>query len=274
MIVFLNGEFLPEEQARISVFDRGFLYGDGLFETLRVFHGRIFRWTPHIDRLWDGLNASSIPVQCRPAELRSYAETLIEKNAMTDAILRINVSRGVGPRGYSPRDARDPTVVMSLHPMPPQPSGWALIQSRTKLPPLTSLSSFKTVNRLQNVLAKAEADEREADEALLESADGFIGQGSASNIFWLEGRRLCTPSIDCGILPGVTRATVMELCGSVKEGRFAPEVLYEAEGIFLTLSSFGIVAVSTYEGHRVNQSRLVREIQARYEKSLERESGA
>ena len=273
-MVFLNGDFVPEEEARISVFDRGFLYGDGLFETLRVFQGRMFQWTAHVNRLWDGLNSLAISVACKPAELRGYAETLIEKNGVADAILRINISRGVGPRGYSPRDAQSPTVVMSLHPAPAPPTGWTLIRSRMKLPLPSQVSAFKTVNKLQNVLAKAEADERGADEALLESADGFIGQGSASNIFWLEGRRLCTPSLDCGILPGVTRATIMELCGSVKEGRFAPEVLYEAEGIFLTLSSFGIVAVTAYEGHSVNESRLVREIQARYEKTLARESGA
>src|SRR5688500_3529439 len=121
MIVFLNGEFVPEEQARISIFDRGFLYGDGLFETLRVHRGRIFQWSEHAERLSRGVNTLRIPVAWKPQELRRFAETLLEKNGATDAILRLNVSRGIGPRGYSPQGAEHPTVAMTVHPAPAPP---------------------------------------------------------------------------------------------------------------------------------------------------------
>src|SRR5687768_17560115 len=120
MIVFLNGEFVPEEQARISIFDRGFLYGDGLFETLRVHRGMIFQWKEHAERLWRGVNALRIPAAWKPQELRRFAETLLEKNGMPEAILRLNVSRGIGPRGYSPQGAERPTVAMAVHPVAAQ----------------------------------------------------------------------------------------------------------------------------------------------------------
>src|SRR5258707_9663069 len=129
MVVFLNGQFLPAQQAMISVFDRGFLYGDGLFEAVRVFNGKLFRWDAHIERFERGAQFVHIRIPISPASLREYANELISRNAIPDALLRLTLSRGSGPRGYSPRGADQPSLAMSLHSMPAcdpaQPALWA-----------------------------------------------------------------------------------------------------------------------------------------------------
>src|SRR5579872_7032026 len=116
MIVFLNGQFVPEESAVVSVFDRGFLYGDGLFETIRIFKGKPFRWEQHLERLQRGAEFLKIKLPFSCTALPKFADELINKNQMPDALLRLTLSRGVGIRGYSPKGAEEPTVVMSLHP--------------------------------------------------------------------------------------------------------------------------------------------------------------
>src|SRR6266403_5504984 len=125
MIVFLDGKFVPEEQAVVSVFDRSFLYGDGLFETMRVSGGQPFLWTEHLERLQRGAAFLKIQIPFSADVLRAHAEQLIRLNQLPDALLRLTLSRGVGPRGYSPRGADDPRLVMALHPFPannsPQP---------------------------------------------------------------------------------------------------------------------------------------------------------
>src|SRR5690349_13891777 len=118
MIVFLNGQFVPEEQATISVFDRSFLYGDGLFESLRVTRGKPFRWWDHMERLRKGGDFLGIKIPFACKSLEKFAAELIAKNQMPEALLRLTVSRGVGPRGYSPKGADKPVVVMTLHPFP------------------------------------------------------------------------------------------------------------------------------------------------------------
>src|SRR5262245_53062585 len=115
MTVFLNGQFVDEEQALISVFDRGFLYGDGLFETMRICNGRPFRWELHLDRLLGGLEFLKIKPPWSRKELRSFADELVHRNQMREALLRLTVSRGVGLRGYAPKGTIRPSVVMSLH---------------------------------------------------------------------------------------------------------------------------------------------------------------
>src|SRR2546422_8771556 len=119
MIVFLNGQFVAEEQAVVSVFDRGFLYGDGLFETVPVYGGRPFRWAQHLERLARGADYLKIRLAFSPKELRKLAGELIERNGMPNALLRLTLSRGVGERGYSPKGADSPVVVMALYPASP-----------------------------------------------------------------------------------------------------------------------------------------------------------
>src|SRR4051812_44115505 len=138
MLVFLNGQLVPEERAVVSVFDRSFLYGDGLFETMRVVRGKPFRWEQHLERLQSGADYLKINLPFTPAVLGQFADELIAKNGMPDSLLRLTLSRGVGTRGYSPKGAENPILAMSLHSAPARDANssprWKLITSSHRLP--------------------------------------------------------------------------------------------------------------------------------------------
>ncbi len=272
MLVFLNGQFVPEERAVVSVFDRSFLYGDGLFETMRVYRGKPFRWEQHMERLQRGADFLRINLPFAPEALRRFADELIAKNNLPDALLRLTLSRGVGVRGYSPKDAEHPTVVMSLHPAPiydtNNPPRWKVIVSSHRLPANEPLAQFKTCNKLAQILARAEADVAGADEALLLNTDGFVVEGASSNLFWIERETICTPPLASGILPGVTGAVVMEICEQlglqIREAKIEIEKLRCTNGIFVSLSSFGVVEVISLNGAIVQKSPTIKEIRERY----------
>jgi branched-chain amino acid aminotransferase len=299
MIVFLNGQFVPEEQATVSVFDRSFLYGDGLFETMRVSQGKPFRWWAHMERLRKGGDfiGLKIPFACKALE--KFAHELIAKNQMPEALLRLTVSRGVGPRGYSPKGADKPILVMTLHPLPgapnsdsarsgdlSQPAGletgappkWKLHTASFRLPAGEKLAHFKTANKLAQILARAEADASGADEALLCNTEGFVVEGASSNLFWVEGDTVCTPPLASGILAGVTRAVTLELCGQlsvpVAEREITAANLTRSSGVFVTLSSLGVVEALSLDGVTLSSSPLVAKLRTAYDELLAREAGA
>jgi branched-chain amino acid aminotransferase len=282
MRVFLNGRFVPEEQASVSVFDRGFLYGDGLFETMRVLHGHPFRWEQHLDRLERGAHFLRLPVPYLPEQLRQFASQLLSEHPGFDGLLRLTVSRGVGRRGYSPAGADHPTVVMALHPLAVAPASgraprWKLRAASIRLPAGEPLAQFKTCNKLAQILARAEADAAEADEALLLNTDGFVVEGATSNLFWVEDGRICTPPLASGILAGVTRSVVMELCRSqgipAMEQNTTIKDLQACQGVFLSLSSYGVVAADSLDGVGLCQSELPLKLAELYEELLRNECG-
>ena len=281
MIVFLNGQFVPEEQAVVSVFDRAFLYGDGLFETMLIANARPFRWQQHLERLQLGADFLDISLPFDPAQLRDFVATLIAENHVRHALLRLTLSRGVGMRGYSPRGATSPTLVMTLHALPDlfsdKPTSWKLKISNRRLPANEPLALLKHCNKLPQILARAQAETEEADEALLVNTDGFVVEGATSNLFWVENGNICTPPLASGILSGVTRLVVLELCrelGLVAHERNATaEVLLNAEGVFLSLSSFGIVQGASLDGRRLRQSPLTELLHRHYLETVRRETG-
>lgn len=279
MIVFLNGQFVPEEKATVSVFDRGFLYGDGLFETLRVSNGKPFRWWQHMERLRQGGDFLGIKIPCSCKLLERHAAELIAQNQLPEALLRISVSRGVGRRGYSPAGAKEPTLVMTLHSAPgaaTQP--WRLKTASFRLPAGERLAQFKTANKLAQVLARAEADAAGADEAVLCNTAGFVVEGASSNLFWFEDGRVCTPPLASGILAGVTRSVVLELCRDLRiecvEREILPAQLGHSEGVFLTLSSLGVVAAGMLDDCVLPDAGLVRTLAGEYQQLLQRETTA
>lgn len=290
VLVFLNGQFVPEERAVVSVFDRGFLYGDGLFETMRVFRGKPFRWPQHLERLQRGADFLNIKLPYSSEALRGFVDELIAKNKMPDALLRLTLSRGVGVRGYSPKGANSPTIVMSLHPAPNHSLGsdgrgaggegsfprWKLITSSHRLPANEPLAQFKTANKLAQILARAEADAAGADEALLLNTDGSVVEGASSNLFWIIGDTICTPPPASGVLPGVTRGVVMEICEKLglktREANIAADELKHADGIFVSLSSFGIVEAASLNHAICRQSPLAVKIFRGYCDLLESET--
>jgi branched-chain amino acid aminotransferase len=274
MIVFLNGQFVPEAQAMVSVFDRSFLYGDGLFETMRVFRGKPFRWAEHMDRFQRGAAFLKIQPPFAPDELLGHVRELIERNRMPEALLRITLSRGVGQRGYSPKGANHPTILMTLHPAPETnaapPSTWRVITASCHLPANEALAEFKTCNKLPQILARAEADVAGADEALLLNTDGQVVEAASSNLFWIANDCVCTSPLQSGILAGVTRLVVLEICGNlglpIRETSIAPTELQRVEGAFLSLSSVGIVELAMLDGQPLMHSPWTSKIRAAYEK--------
>lgn len=282
MIVFLNGQFLPEEEARISVFDRGFLYGDGLFETLRVCRGRLFRWHEHWDRFARGMEFLKLKAPFGQGELLVFANELLARNEGQEGTLRFTLSRGAGGRGYSLRGAENPTLLMTTHPAPPlQLKGlhrWDLITSSSRLLPHERLAQFKTCNKLPQILARAEAEAVGAQEALLLNSEGWVVEGAASNLFWISKGVVCTPAPDSGILPGVTRTAIQELCRELnleaKTGELKIEQLYETEGVFVSLSSIGVAEAVSLDGKPLPRSPLTERIHDRFVELVFQECGA
>ena len=274
--VFLNGRFVPEEKAVVSVFDRAFLYGDGLFETLRITGGRLYRWTEHLARLRQGSAFLGIRLPISDSRLNKTANRLIKKNQIVDGLLRISVSRGRGPRGYSPAGARRPVLVMTTHSLgklkPDQLTRWRVIVASFRVATGDVLATFKTCNKLANVLARAEAEAAGADEALLLNTDGDVAEAASSNLFWIEGESVCTTPIVAGILPGITRGVIRELCRALKlplkEKNISAQRLSRADGVFLTMSSLGIVEVEAIGERRLSKSQIVKRLFDAYQLAL------
>lgn len=275
-VILLNGRFVPESQAVVSVLDRGFLYGDGIFETMRVIRGKPFRWAEHMERFQRGAAFLKIQPPFGPDELLAHASRLIELNALPDSLLRITLSRGVGVRGYSPKGAVQPTLIMTLHPAPERkpdaPPAWRTITASFRLPANEALAQFKTCNKLPQVMARAEADAAGADEALLLNTDGHVVEASSSNLFWIANGFVCTPPLQSGILAGVTRLVVLEICRNlglpVRETVITPAELPRVEGAFLSLSSWGVMELDSLDGHQIARSVWTAKIRAAYEVML------
>lgn len=274
MITFLNGRFVPEVEAVIPVNDRGFMYGDGLFETVRVVNGRLFRMPQHLERLARGATFLKIKLPFTARELEQFAERLIEDNQMTEAMLRLTVTRGPGERGYLPKANGQPSIVMTLHPAPSceNPVQWSLVSSSYRVLAADPLSSFKTLNKLTHVMARAEAAEKGADEALLINTNGEVAETASGNLFWIYNEKICTTPTGRGVLPGITRAVVLEICqalGLLTNKRvIKPEALRNSEGIFVTQTTYGIVPVATFDGEPVAPSPLVDQIFNAYRELL------
>ena len=280
MTVFLNGRFVAEEKASVSVFDRGFLYGDGLFETIRVSNGRPFRWRQHWERLQRGTEFLRLESPFSEDEIRCFAGKLIRRNEMPDSILRISLSRGPGKRGYSLEGAKTPCLVMTLHPPTKDggqtPSCWSLITSSFRVPNYNPLAMFKTCNKLLHIMARVEAEDKKSNEALLLNTEGIVAECSSSNLFWIEGQSLFTPPLESGILPGVTRRLVIELCPSLgiacQEKCVKPSRLRKADGVFLTLSTIGIVEALSLDGIPFKKSPLTEKFRLAYRHIVETET--
>jgi len=284
MTVFLNGQFVPEAAATVSVFDRSFLYGDGLFETLLVSNGKPFRWAQHMERLERGAEFLGIKIPFTPEALARSAAELIAQNRMSEALLRLTLSRGVGVRGYSPTGADKPTLVMTLHaigapstasassllaePASVTPMRWRAHIASFRLPAGELVAQFKTCNKLSQVLARAEAEAAGANEALLLNTDGWVVEAASSNLFWIERDTVCTPPLASGILAGVTREVVRELCLKLglpyRESSVRPEELAKADAAFLSLSSHGIIELAEIDGAKMGSSPVIARLHQAY----------
>jgi len=273
--VYFNGSIVPSAEAFVTIFDRGFLYGDGLFESIPFFKCRFFAFEDHWRRFEKGLEFLRIRSPITLEQARSAADILVEKNLMSDGIFRLQVTRGKGNRGYSPRGAEDPTCVAAVFPLDAPDKNfqsWTLQTSSFRLATGDPVHRHKTCNKLIQVMAKSEAEGMGADEALLLTDAGLVAETSSGNIFWLKEGTLFTPPETFPLLPGITRDRVTELA-SKYDLKFAavssrPEDLFQADGVFITFSSFGIVEVFSLDGKPLPQSARTKLLWDAYWKSV------
>lgn len=283
MIVYLDGAYLERSEARISIADRGFLYGDALYENFRVHRRGFFRFDEHYARLASGAEALRIPPPAAET-LRRIAGELAARNGLDDGSMRVTLTRGPGGEGLSTRRAGPPTVLATLSPIPAErarraEAGWSAIVAKARRIPAALPGTIKSANRLDAILAKLEAESAGVDEAILLTVDGWVAEGTTCNVFWRTGETLFTPSLDLGILPGVTRGVVFEIAKdegwSVREGRFAPSDLRGAQEILLTMTSLGPVPVRSLDGAPVpGPWTTTLRLREAYTLRLERESAA
>lgn len=261
MWIYLNDRFVRREEALISVFDHGFLYGDGVYETIRSYGNRLFLGSKHVERLFRSAEAIGLTV---PISKERWLELLYE--AMTrnglgdggrDAYLRITLSRGVGDIGLDPSLCPSPTVVIMAKPLvSPDPSlyekGIDLIIAATRRNSPDALSPrIKSTNFLNNILAKREAVAAGAFDSILLNWEHHLAECTVSNLFFVMDGRLCTPAVDCGILDGITRSVVLQLAEEqgirTEEGRFTPAQLRQAGECFVTNTSMEIMPVTAVD---------------------------
>ena len=217
MQVYVDGQFVPAEEARISVFDHGFLYGDGIFEGIRAYNGRVFKLKEHIDRLFCSAKSILLNVPLSHAEImRAVVETCRE-NSIRDGYIRLLVTRGAGTLGLNPNRCKDPSVIIiadkiQLYPLAMYERGLDLITVPTTRNLHSALNpAIKSLNYLNNILAKIEAINCRCEEAIMLNAEGFVAEYTGDNIFIVKENQLLTPPLSAGALYGITRSVVMEL---------------------------------------------------------------
>jgi len=257
----LNGELVPEEEAQVSVFDRGFLYGDGVFETLRVYNGTAFRSQTHWDRLRRSASLIRLDIPFTEREYIDRLERIISANGLIEAVARVTVSRGVGPRRFTIKYEQSPTVLLSARPFDGYPEelyrdgAKIVIAATRRTNPDAVDPAAKSANYLNSVLARADAEDAGAFEAVMLNAEGFLTEGSTTNLFIVRGDELLTPSLECGVLPGITRATVLEIAPQLgiktTEAMLRPEDMLQADELFITNSTAEIMPVVAVENESI-----------------------
>lgn len=262
MLAYLNGEIMPEAEAKVSITDRGWLYGDGIFETLRTYGSRVFKLDEHLARLRHSAALVGIDVPLTGPELASVIEELLEREApVKDLAIRVSVSRGAGGTGLWPREPIEPTLVVYLRDLPEYPDtvfsrGWKMITAQTRRNSPQSIDpQIKSANFLNNILAKREAVAAGVDEALMLNLDGHVAESTVSNVFIISSETLITPPASAGILPGITRELIMDLADrsefTVKEELFTLEAVYDADEMFLTLTSAGLIPIVALDDRQI-----------------------
>ena len=215
--IFLNGEFVTKENAKISVYDHGFLYGDGVFEGIRVYSGNVFRLKEHIDRLYNSAKSILLTIPYTKEEMTNYVIETIRKNQYQDAYIRLVVSRGVGDLGLDPYKCKKPQVVIIVEPLALFPkhlyeTGIEVVTVATRRNRSDVLSpKVKSLNYLNNVLVKIEAHLANVSEALILNDQGYVAEGSGDNVFIIKDEVIYTPPGYVGALEGITRQAIIEI---------------------------------------------------------------
>ena len=270
---YINERFVPEAEATVSIFDRGFLYGHGLFETMRVYEGKIFRVHEHLDRLLASLKHLEIKCPLAPEELRTILGVLAERNKVRGGFARLYISGGVSSEGLMTRSEHGVTIVALCESRQFECPKLRVIISSNRLDPL--LSCHKTANRLPYMLARREAEKAGADEAILLNTGGRAVELSTSNLFVVKAGELFTPALSEGPLPGVTRDVVLllasEMLMPVHEVRMGLLMLETADEIFATNTLMEIVPVVQFKDRRLEEGQLTKRLQQAYREFVRQE---
>ncbi|HWO94973.1 MAG TPA: aminodeoxychorismate lyase [Bacillus sp. (in: firmicutes)] len=271
MYIYLNGKIIRQEEAVISPFDHGYMYGMGLFETFRTYNGHPFLLDDHLARLHRGLEELDIKYQCRREDILSVLRKLLKANELQDAYVRLNVSAGTGGVGLQTTPYMEPTVIMYMKPLPSngmQEKEGVLLETRRNSP--EGSRRLKSHHYLNNILAKKEMGNTPAKEGIFLTRDGYIAEGVVSNLFFVKENIVYTPSLETGILDGITRQFVFSLLEkldvTVKEGLFTVQELLESDEIFVTNSIQEITPITRIGNHCYPKGKhtLVQRLQTMY----------
>lgn len=260
-LVYVNGRMVPKSQAMVNVYDHGLLYGDGVFEGIRVYKGKIFKCMRHIERLWksaEAIRMTNIPVSKQ--QMVDIQRACIEANGITDGYIRLLVTRGIGTLGLDPRRCPTPGVIciadqISLFPPEMYEKGMRVVVANRPKTPIPCLDPrIKSLNYLNNILAKCESIDFGCHEVIMLNIDGYVTEGSGDNLFVVKGGKVYTPPPEDGMLEGITREFVVKtLCKDIGvkclEKRMRLEDVLDGDEVFLTGSAAEIISVTQIDQH-------------------------
>jgi len=263
--VYVDGQYYEKDEAKISVFDHGLLYGDGVFEGIRAYNGRVFRLDRHIDRLYNSAKAIMLGIPVTKDAMKGIVIDTLAENNLRDAYIRLLVTRGAGTLGLDPDKCPNPSVIcitdfIALYPREMYEQGLKVVTVPTHRTSVNSLyPQAKTLNYLNNIMAKVEARIAGCIEAIMLNVDGSVAEGTADNIFIVKNDRLLTPDVMSGILEGVTRGAVMDiargLAVEVIECRMSRYEIFTADECFLTGTGAEIVPVVEVDSRPIGDGR-------------------
>lgn len=263
--IFLGGEFVNKEEAVVSVYDHGFLYGDGVFEGIRAYSGNIFKLDDHLKRLYQSAQSIMLHIPYTKEEMEEIIVETIRKNQLETAYIRVVVSRGVGNLGLDPSSCANAQVIviaeaLALFPKELYERGLKLgsVASRRNRPDVLS-PQVKSLNYLNNILVKIEASQAGVDEALMLNDQGYVTEGSADNIFIVKNGAILTPPVYLGALEGITRNAIIDLAKEhgyeMKETPFTRHDVYIADEVFLTGTAAEVIAVVEVDGRKISDGK-------------------
>lgn len=275
--IYINGALVPAEQAKVSVYDHGLLYGDGVFEGIRVYNGRVFLLVEHIDRLYESALAIRLQIPIDKREMTAAVEQTVAANGIKEGYVRLVVTRGAGSLGLDIRKTSHPQVIViadtiTLYPRQVYEDGLKLVTASTIRNHSAALSPrIKSLNYLNNILAKIEGVDQGCEEALMLNHKGEVAECTGDNIFVVSRGVLKTPSTESGILEGITRNAVIRLARdakiSVSECPLLRHDIYVADECFLTGTAAEVIAVVSLDGRQIGNGKpgpITRDLQARF----------
>jgi branched-chain amino acid aminotransferase len=265
MKIYVDGKFYDEKNAKVSVFDHGLLYGDGIFEGIRAYNGRVFKLHDHIERLYYSAKAILLTIPMSPEEMTRAVVETCRRNKVRDGYIRLVVTRGVGTLGLNPNRCKNPSVIIiagkiQLYPQELYERGMDIITVATTRNLHNALNpAIKSLNYLNNILAKIEANNGGVEEAIMLNADGYVAECTGDNIFIVKGNRLLTPPLSAGALYGITRGVALDLARqnglSTGEPNLTRYDLYIADECFLTGTGAEIIPIVKIDGRVIGTGK-------------------